>query len=80
MQKDTITVKEAAQRLGIGINQAYEACERGELPNVRLGKRWLIPRVAFEAWLVGCADAMRNKSASSQLRTGFKGNDRGMLE
>ena len=80
MQKDTITVKEAAQRLGIGINQAYEACERGELPNVRLGKRWLIPRVAFEAWLSGCADAMRNDSASSHPEAGFKRIDQGVLE
>ena len=51
MRTDTITVREAASRLGIGINQAYEACERGEIPSIRLGKRWLIPTVAFQAWL-----------------------------
>lgn len=51
MQQDTITVKEAAQRLGIGINQAYEACERGQIPCLRFGKRWLIPIAAFERWL-----------------------------
>ena len=54
MQQDTITVKEAAQRLGIGINQAYEACERGQIPCMRFGKRWLIPTAAFEQWLHTC--------------------------
>ena len=54
MQQDTITVKEAAQRLGIGINQAYEACERGQIPCMRFGKRWLIPKAAFDAWLADC--------------------------
>lgn len=54
MQQDTITVKEAAQRLGIGINQAYEAFERGQIPCVRFGKRWLIPLTAFERWLLDC--------------------------
>ena len=64
MRPDTITVKEAAQRLGIGINQAYEACERGDLPNIRLGKRWIIPRVAFEAWLIDCANAPKTNQAT----------------
>jgi len=54
MQQDTITVKEAAQRLGIGINQAYEACERGQIPCMRFGTRWLIPKAAFEQWLHLC--------------------------
>ena len=54
MQQDTITVKEAAQRLGIGINQDYEACERGQIPCMRFGKRWLIPTAAFEQWLHLC--------------------------
>jgi excisionase family DNA binding protein len=32
----------------------YNAMERGEIPNIRLGRRRLIPRKAFMTWLEGC--------------------------
>ena len=44
----TLTVEETARRLGIGRNQAYEACRKGEIPSVRIGKRLLVPRAALE--------------------------------
>jgi excisionase family DNA binding protein len=44
----TMTVVEAARRLGIGRNQAYEAARRGELPVLRIGKRMVVPVAAFE--------------------------------
>jgi excisionase family DNA binding protein len=47
----TISVPEAARRLGIGRNQAYECAARGEIPTIRLGKRLLVPVAAFEAML-----------------------------
>lgn len=31
------------QVLGIGRNQTYEAAKRGEIPTLRLGKRWVVP-------------------------------------
>lgn len=62
MQQHTITVKEAAHRLGIGINQAYEACERGQIPCLRFGKRWLIPIAAFERWLATCPTELKTDS------------------
>jgi excisionase family DNA binding protein len=42
----------------IGIHQIsrrsfYNALKRGEIPNIRLGKRILIPRHAFNLWLEG---------------------------
>jgi len=42
----------------IGVHQIsrrsfYNALKRGEIPNVRLGKRILIPRHAFSLWLEG---------------------------
>lgn len=80
MQTDTITVKEAARRLGIGINQAYEACERGDLPNIRIGKRWLIPRVAFEAWLADCASAPKSESVEALRQTLSRNNGHGRQE
>jgi len=47
----TMTVTEAAERLGIGRMQAYEAARRGELPTVRIGRRLLVPVSALERML-----------------------------
>lgn len=49
----TLSIVEAAKRLGIGRNQAYEAAQRGEIPNIKIGKRILVPRLAFERMLEG---------------------------
>lgn len=46
-----ITVPEAAKKLGISRNFAYELVKRGELPVIRFGKRLLIPKVALEKML-----------------------------
>lgn len=43
-EPETLTVEEAARVLGIGRNQAYEACARGDIPSLRIGKRILVPR------------------------------------
>ena len=47
----TMKVAEAAERLGIGINQAYEGVHRGEIPSIKIGNRYLVPRVALERLL-----------------------------
>lgn len=47
----TLTVTEAAELLGIGRSAAYEACQRGQIPTVRIGRRILIPRSALERFL-----------------------------
>jgi excisionase family DNA binding protein len=47
----TITVEEAATRLRIGRNQAYEAVRRGDIPAIRVGARWLVPTIALERLL-----------------------------
>ena len=52
LERLTISVPEAARRLGIGRNQGYECARRGEIPTVRMGKRLLVPLAAFEAMLV----------------------------
>ena len=38
MERQTLTVEEAARALGIGRNTAYEAVRQGTLPVVRIGK------------------------------------------
>jgi len=49
----TTTIVEAARRLKIGRNQAYEAAARGEIPAVRIGRRWLVPIAALNRLLNG---------------------------
>ena len=40
--KPTLSVREAAKILGIGINPAYEAVRAGTIPTIRVGKRILV--------------------------------------
>ncbi len=42
------TIPEAAKKLGIGRNTAYEAARRGQIPTIKIGKRLLVPREALE--------------------------------
>ncbi len=51
-ERPTISVREAAAALGLGVNQAYAAIERGEVPALRIGRRVLVPTAALRA-LVG---------------------------
>jgi excisionase family DNA binding protein len=49
----TMTVPEAAERLGIGRNTAYQAAEHGELPTIRVGGRVLVLRSVLDDLLAG---------------------------
>lgn len=49
--RDVLTPQEAAKRLGIGKNTAYEMLAAGVIPHIRFGWKYLIPRTAFEEWL-----------------------------
>ena len=49
-----ITVEEIARRLKIGRVAVYEAMEKGIIPAIRLGRRWLITRHAYEHWERTC--------------------------
>ena len=52
-ERKTLTIPETAKILGIGLNQAYEAAKRGEIPTIRIGKRILVPHEALEQKLRG---------------------------
>lgn len=47
----TYNVEEAGRLLGIGRNQAYEAARRGDFPTIKIGKRLLVPKAAFDRLL-----------------------------
>lgn len=53
-----IVVPEIARRLGIGRLAVYELLESGTIPGIRLGRRWLVTRHAYEQWERTCG--MRN--------------------
>ncbi len=55
VMKLTMTVPQAAKRLGIGRNAAYQAVRRGEIPAIRIGNRLLVPKRAFDDLLSGKA-------------------------
>ena len=42
MGRETLTIEEAAKRLGISPRHAYTLARRGELPVLRLGHRWVV--------------------------------------
>jgi excisionase family DNA binding protein len=47
-QRLTMTIPEAAEKLGIGRNQGYQAARSGEIPTIKVGNRILVPVVALE--------------------------------
>ncbi len=56
METLTYSVEEIAKLLRIARGVAYQGVRDGEIPAVRMGRRWLIPRDRFHAWLNGEAN------------------------
>ncbi len=50
MSRETITVAEAAKRLGVSVGTVYSLAHRGELEGYRVGRRILIYANAIEAY------------------------------
>lgn len=53
MELLTYSVEQVAEMLGVARGVAYEQVRSGEIPAIRVGRRWLIPRTRFHAWLDG---------------------------
>ena len=54
VQASRMSVEEIARRLEIGRLAVYAMLERGILPGIRLGRRWIITRHAYEQWERTC--------------------------
>jgi excisionase family DNA binding protein len=52
--KARLTPKDVAQRLHVGTRAVYQMLGQGILPGIRLGKRWLITKHAYEQWEATC--------------------------
>jgi excisionase family DNA binding protein len=49
-----ITIPEIAKRLSIGRLAVYAMLEQNIIPAIRLGRRWIITRFAYENWERRC--------------------------
>jgi len=49
-----ITVLEIARRLNIGRQAVYAMLEQGVIPALRIGRRWIVTRHAYEQWERTC--------------------------
>ena len=47
------TPEEVSRLLGLHINSVYTMLKSGDLPGIRAGRKWLISKRRFEAWLDG---------------------------
>lgn len=52
-QSLTLTVEEAGRVLGIGRSAAYAAVRRGDIPAIRVGRTWRVPRHRLDNLLNG---------------------------
>ena len=52
--RSRMTVEEIAGRLDIGRLAVYTMLEQGIIPAIRLGRRWIVTRHAFENWERTC--------------------------
>ena len=50
-EKKVLTIMEAAEELGISKGSAYEAARSGKIPTLRIGRRLIVPRAAFDRML-----------------------------
>lgn len=57
----TITIPQAALMMGICRQAAYNAANKGEIPVVRVGKRLLVPRLAFEQMFGGAGQEANSR-------------------
>jgi excisionase family DNA binding protein len=62
-----ISIPEIAHRLSIGRLAVYAMLEQGMLPSIRVGRRWIVTRHAYEQWERTCGT------------TGFPGHGRGSV-
>ncbi len=49
-----MSIPEIAERLSVGRIAVYAMLEQGIIPAVRLGRRWIVTRHAFENWERTC--------------------------
>lgn len=54
MKRSRLTVQEICADLGIGRPKAYEMLEARIIPNMRVGRTYIVTRNAYEQWKKTC--------------------------
>ncbi len=52
-ERRTRTLAEAAVALGVAKSTVYEAAKSGQLPTIRVGRRWLVSAAVLERMVQG---------------------------
>ena len=65
IKRQTLTVTQVAQLLGISRNTAYEAVRRGEIPSCRFGRRIVVPIDALGKLINESVDETLRETATS---------------
>ncbi|MEV6707765.1 helix-turn-helix domain-containing protein [Micromonospora wenchangensis] len=60
------TVKEVAAMLSLSVSSAYALVRAGQIPAERLGRRWVVPRTRFHAWLDGASGGLAATGTDAQ--------------
>ena len=47
---ETISAVEIAEKMGINVNAVYDLLKTDGFPSIPVGKRFVVPRQAFESW------------------------------
>jgi excisionase family DNA binding protein len=54
----TLTPRESTKFTGFGLNCTYALLHSGEMPSIKAGKKFFIPRAALMKWLENCASKL----------------------
>jgi excisionase family DNA binding protein len=54
------SVDALAAELGISRQSTYDGLRKSEIPGIRLGKRWILPKAAIAAWLSNAGGNVRS--------------------
>lgn len=73
--RTTISVEEAASLVGISRSSAYEAARTGELPTLRIGRRFLVPVAKLRTLLGENEIEARAGNADLEKLTDLAGHD-----
>lgn len=52
MRADYMTPKEVAEKLGVCLDTVRQMAARGEIPMLKIGRKWIMLRKVFEAWKI----------------------------
>ena len=53
-EKITLSPAETTKITGFGITKTYAMLQSGEMPSIRVGKKFFVPRAALVRWIESC--------------------------